>query len=768
MARKKKLEEPTTPEEETPKLVYEKVDPIDRIPDVDYDEAEIIKEIEDEKNEIDIGRSEWYDRKIEFLQQWDNYLDYPSTSLLDGVKMVHLPMTFEKIQAWHARVYKSIFSVDPIFTCIPTNNVTVEESESTKKVMWWYLTHEINYEAGVKPFVDELLWDLGTDGWAVAYKSWMKLQRKMIDTEKIIYDEVKEQALEAFGELKNTGKIRKEYKEVEKLVTRYNGVLLETVPHECCYFPDYIPTSGDMNHPRIVMLEREYSEDDLICMKNRGYFNAEAVDELIEFGPQKLDARKEELKRLRKENVGIGPKLWNSQEGYPVFTVFMRKDLIGDGYPQEYVWHVSLRTKKVLRVTYLDRVCRDGNRPVYKFDLIKRPRSAYSRGFSELLYPYNLEVDEYHNLRRICGFLTNIPWGFYRPGGGLEKEKLKIKAGTFYPTDDPRNDVHEMAFTNKTAWAMQEEGLTQAYADKLTSMPPMMQGQVPQQVGPLRSTSGVNSLMAEAMVPFDVYLDRFRVPFSRMLQGIHSDLQNRLPESIKTLVLGENSQWAIEDIPRARIQSKYKFLLAANDSQYNPERDRQNAMVLSQMLMSQLPVQLGVVTAENMYNALKNVLEKNNFREIEKYLTAPQMADRPLSLYQEYATCAMGRVPHVALNDTHEEKAKSLIALSQLPQHEEGKRKGIISQDVDALLRATVAQHIQQQKVLDSLQQAPNTSGMEVPVTMGARQTGAVNAQGQPQGGGNGGGQEAGAQAVGGGGEGNAGGAGGNAGMEGV
>ena len=47
-------------------------------------------------------------------------------------------------------------------------------------------------------------------------------------------------------------------------------------------------------------------------------------------------------------------------------------------------------------------------------------------------------------------------------------------------------------------------------ADKLTSMPPMMQGQVPQQVGPLRSTSGVMALMNEAQTPLDVYLDRFR------------------------------------------------------------------------------------------------------------------------------------------------------------------------------------------------------------------------------------------------------------------
>ena len=710
-------------------LIYDEIDPIDRIPEVDFDEGQIVEIVSKEKTDIDTHRSEWFDRKIEFLDQWDNYLDYPGKQLISGVKNIHLPMTFEKLQAWHARMYKAIFAVDPIFTCMPFNNINVEEAEATKQVMWWYLVNEINYETGMKPFVDELLWDLGTDGWAISFKSWRKIQRKMIDIEAIERDVVKDQAKEAFGELKKTGKIRKDYREIEKLVTKYNGCVLETVPHECVYFPDFIPTSGDMNHPSLIMLEREYSEEELRSLQKSGYFEDAAVKEILEKGKSKLDPQKEALKQQRQENQGV--REWNRAEGYPIFTVFLRKDLTDDKYPQEYIFHVSLKAQKIARVTYLDRVCRDGNRPVYKFDLLKRPRSAYSRGFPELLYPFNLEVDEYHNVRRIGGMMTNIPWGFYRPGGGLEKEEIKISFGKFYPTDDPQSDVRAMEFGNKTAWALQEEGLTQSYADRLTSMPSIMQGQVPQAVGPLRSTSGVTALMNEAMVPLDVYLDRFRIPFGKMLQGVHSDIQQRLPMMVKALILGEKGEYAFKDVPKARIMGKYKFNLAANDAQYNPEKDRQNAIVMSQALMSNLPVTTGVVNVENIYNILHNMLEKNNIREIEKYITAPQKIDKPLNLFQEYMSCMAGKVPNVVLNDEHEAKIKGLDLLMQHPEHQVAKENGVASPVVDVLIQTVIAAHAEKVKIIQSLQKQQNQSGMEVPVTTGSRSTGQVSTEAQ-------------------------------------
>ena len=733
-------------EQEEKKERYSKVDLIDRIPMIDYDEDEIIKILREEKEEIDSFRSEWYQRKLDYLRQWDDYLDYPSEIILEGQKNVHIPVTFEKLQAWHSRMYKSIFAVDPIFSMEPLGLANKDEVEATKIILRWYLKNEINYGQGLKPFVDELLWDLGTDGWAVAYKRWETIERQFIDLEKIDRDVVREEMMEALGEIKKKGRISKNYKEIERIVKVFSGIVVETVPHECSYFPDYIPTSGDLNRPQLVMVERINSSHDLIGHKESGFFDSDAVDLVLEGGKGGTEGVKQELKRERERMQGVRESYSREKDEFALFTAFLRKDLKDVGYPQEYIFTASLKSGKVLRATYLDRVCRDGNRPVYKFDLLKRPRSSYSRGFVELLYPLNQEIDEFHNFRRASGKIANMPWGFYRASSGLEKEPIKVQPGRFYPVDDPIGDVRPIQFPNVTAWAFQEEGLAQNYADRLTSMPQIMQGQVPGQVGPLRSTSGVMALMNEAMTPMDLQLDRIRIPMGKLFEGILSDLQFRLPESVNVMVLGERSELLYgpdgrvlsANIPKSLIMGKYKFYLAANDAQYNPERDRQNALAMMQLGLSQFPVQMGITSPENAYNLLKDIYDKNGARDTDRYLTKPQMATRPLNLWQEYLTCLNGMMPMIVLNDDHESKAKDLLGLSKTNEYAEAKTSGLASPIADLMIEQAISAHLQYKKIVDSLKQPQNQSGLEVPVTIGARGAGSVNAQGQPAQGGQG------------------------------
>ena len=723
---------------EEPKEKYLPVDPVDRLPSIEFDEDEIVSLVKDEKERIDNARSEWLERKYENIRQWDDYLTYPSETILEGQKNVHIPVTHEKIQAWHARMYKSIFSMDPIFSMEPLNLVTKEEVEATKTVLWWYLKNEVNYRQGLKPFVDELLWDIGTDGWGIAYKRWETVQRKMLDIKFIERNLVKEQIQEALGELKKKGRITKSYQEVERIVQRFSGIILETVPHECVYFPDYIPTSGDMNYPKLVMIEREYDEDSIRVYKKSGFYDEEAAETIIEVGKGGIDPRKTELKRERERMSGIQESYSRGNEAYSLFTVFLRKDLHEEGYPQEYIFTVSLQAGKVARATYLDRVCRSGNRPIYKFDLLKRPRSSYSRGWVELLYPLNMEIDEFHNFRRAAGKIANMPWGFYRAGSGLEKENIVVKPGRFYPLDDPQNDVRAMTFGNVTTWAMQEEALAQTYADKLTAMPPMMQGQVPQQVGPLRSTSGLNAIMGETQAPLDVYLDRFRGPFGSIFSDCHEDLKVRLPDSIKIAVLGERAglmfgaggEYLGGVIDKRYISKNFKFSLSANDAQYNPEKDKQEAIVNMQLGLSQFPVQMGLTSPENAYWLMREVYEKRGVKDIDKFLTRPQMADRPLTIWQEYSSCLNGIFPKIVLNDDHETKANQLNVMGQSPEYLQAKQTNQASPLSDLLLGQTIQTHMKYFGILQNMQQFNTQTGSNVPATAGARATGAEVAGG--------------------------------------
>lgn len=744
-----------TMDEETPKKEKpSKVELVDRTMTISFDEKEVMQQIIEKKKQIDTSRSEWYERKLEFLYQWDNFVDYRHEPILSDQPYYHIPLTHEKIQAWHARMYKTITGMDPMFTMIPLNVVSLPEMQATKMILQWYLRDEINQQQGIKPVIDELLWDMGTDGWGIICRRWDIIERRMLDV--VANDDLDQSALreelrDVASEVKKRGrppKGMKPYKEIPKIVKVYSGIVLETVPQECMYFPEYIPTSGDMNYPELIIIESVKTKDDYLKAKEQSYYSAKAVDEALKSGKGFQSANKRELKNERERLQGIARQMWEDQNSYVTDHVFMRRDFDGDGILEEYIFTVNLKSRQFLRTTFLDRVCPDGKRPVHKFDLMKRPRSAYSRGFPELLYSLNNEVDEFHNIRRISGLVANVPWGFYRAAGGFEKEPIEVAPGKFFPTDEPQSDIRPMNFPNVTSWAMQEEALAYSYADRLTSMPSYLQGAISGPVGPLRSNSGLNTLLQESQAPLDVYLDRFRVAFNGLMQGILSDLRVRLPKIIMLKVLGENGEplfdpktqnMVTENIPKSLIlNGKYKFNLTANDAQYNPEKDRQDMMAISQMLLTQIGMGSGIVSPMNQYNIYKDNIEKTGRKDFDRYITKPQEVFQPLNLQQEIATLNNGQMPYIGMNDKHEEKIAGLTAFVQSPEYEEGIRLKLIPEFATYLYAQAINTHQQYLQMLNSMPAQANQSGLEIPVTMGARQAGVGPGQGNelPQGGG--------------------------------
>ncbi|KAB2839572.1 hypothetical protein F9K50_07335, partial [bacterium] len=438
---------------------FSTVSAIDRIPMIEFDEEDVMNKIITEKRNIDVSRTEWYERKLEYMQLWDNFVDFKRAPLIKGQRYIHIPVIHEKIQAWHARMYKAITGIDPMFTMTPLNQVTLDEMEATRLVMQWYLRDEINHEEGLKPVIDELLWDLGSDGWGVLFKHWQTVERKILDIEENVdRQQAGLELVEMADGIRRRGRPRKalsDYREAEKILKIWAGVMVETLPHECLYFPEYIPTSGDMNHPRILILEFEKSEEDYQMQAAREFYDPNAVKECLQKGRGYDIGLKSELRLERKRLSGVEEPYFQPNQPLITDVVFYRDDLDHDGYPEEYIFTVNAKARKFLRKTYLDRVCRDHKRPVYKFDLMKRPRSAYARGFAEALASLNTEIDEFHNIRRASGLISNMPWGFYRASSGLEKEIIEVAPGKFYPIDDPNTDVAPMnpKFGNTTAWA---------------------------------------------------------------------------------------------------------------------------------------------------------------------------------------------------------------------------------------------------------------------------------------------------------------------------
>lgn len=717
--------------------------------DLKINEDEFFSKVKRYKTEIDTSRTEFMDRKLQFLNQWDNFVDYDHEPIIKGQPYYHMPVIFEKLMAFHARVYKTIFSVDPFFSTIPLTKVSRDEAETTKQLLRWYMRDELNQGDGIKPVIDELIWDMGTDGFGFIWKTWITKYKKLPrdnDDMKKVRDKILSGGSGVIKRGKKSKILSGKSDPDREVVIDFDGLNYETVPQERVYMPEYNPTSSNMRHPKMILIEFYQTEDDLLSDKASGVFDGDAVDEVIKTGMGYPDFYKKELDYERKKNVGLytagGQKDDPSgKEPYTLHAILCHEDFDGDGIYEDYLVIASLKSGKILKACYLEEFAPSGNRPIYKFDLIKRPRSAYSRGFVEITNSISDEIDAFHNIRRVNGLIANVPWGFYRGGSGLEKEPIEVMPGKFYPVDDPQSDVRPMQFTNTTAWAMQEEQLANSYADRITSMPQYQSGTVPSNVGPLRSTSGLLTLLNEASAPLDVFIDRMRGPFNRLLSDSLADLQKRLPKIIEFRITGEGDQsifspegeMQMMTINKQKILGKYKISLAVNNAQYNPEKERQNALAQAQLLTNQIALTLGIVTPQNLYNAYKKILKTGDEYNYDDYITDPQMIMRPLTLDQEYLSAIQGKMPVIVMNDPeHQQKIEGLLALVATPEFAEGVALGSVNPIAGTIIDQIIKTHSQHLQTIQQAQAMQNSNGAGVPMTVGAQQAGVMSPQAAP------------------------------------
>jgi len=668
------------------------------------DNNDIVQYFSARMDKDDANRTLFLNRKSAYLNEWDNFTSYSQTAAYANVSpkttkvnYLHYPFSLEKIIQWQASIYKLIFSNDPWFTATPLSDVTKEQAMSAEALMQYVCRDHVNYKRGMKPVIEEVLFETAAYGWGIIIKQWVTKRRKIN------------------GVVKNS----------------YEGVVLRTIPQEDCYFPSLINESDDLQNCPYVGIQMYPSKSELL---SNPLYDMKAVEAVLKAGSNDHDSNSDILRQQQDYNSGI-TNTYDSSNGYPIQIFYAT--LIGkDGIAQEKVITMSKKARVMLSIQNLEEENPSYTRPVYKFSLKKRPRSPYDRGFCEILYPFNQEIDDYHNLRRENAYVSGIPWGTYRASSGLEKNAIEIQPGTFIPTEEPAADLRVVQTGNNISWTYQAEQFDFTLGDRITSQPALLQGQVPDTVGPLRSTSGVRALLTESQTPRDLDLDHIRGTLNLLLRDIYAEYSERLPATTKVRLLSSKSKGIFGadfiNVKKDDLQGEYEFSLMVNDAQYNPEVKKQNDLALAQVLINQANLQTGIVTPANMYNILTDIVQDFNKSNVESYVTPPQNFAMALNLNQEVSMLLGGRMPVIVMNDNHEAKLQGLLAFVGSPDYQEGLQLGTVTELTDALFKQAIKQHMEMAQILQQAQAMPNQSGLEIPLTAGARQAGTLDGQGRP------------------------------------
>jgi len=735
---------------------------IDRLPAIKYDEDKLIRWIVDQRKSMMDDRQVWSARRRRFLSKWDDYLTPARSGEWEGGSNLHLPMTMQMGKGLHARIKSAVFAVRPWWILLPIEKLDRERIKIIDTVMRWACQNYVNYGKGIELAVDDWAWDVVFEGWGVLKRRWEIIERKIIDYEEVqqpivqINPEQQQMAMESMNTIANEFNQSNAQleappseivaREVEKLITYFDGPIWETLPHEDILFPGKLVDPSDLNLAPMVCHDFDIDESTLNAHLESGYYDSKAVKKVLEKsfvspGEQSDDATKNAYQQLQDRYHGV--KTVDAKAGVKKAReteVYLSYDIDNDGINEELVVAFDLKAEVITRLTYLDRITKTGKRPLHKADLIRRPRRSYSMGIVELLYPLQQELDSIHNMRIDFGVIQNIPWFFYRPGSGMKPEKIKLEPGIGYPLENPQSDVHFPKVNGNTFWGSQEEGNIVAWAEKLTSITAMNSGMPSERVGASRTASGMISLLNEANLNIDVLLTRFKDSYSGALKGLLADLQERMPNDLKVRVVGFDNKperdgsgnILVVEPTRADIAGRLDFILMANANNSNRELEKQNAILMSQMLLNPIMLQTGIVSPLNIYNISKNVLEKYGTLGIDDFITEPKNVQPALSLRDEIAKITQGEMPTIVVNDDHNAKADALEMFAQEPAFQQGVATGINSPDAPSKLAAAIKAHRMMAQMISAQAQQSNVTGMQISPSLGARAAGQVGETGRP------------------------------------
>lgn len=606
------------------------------------------RHINEQINISKANREAMLNRIYSFRESWRNFEKAGLNIDIDGQHNEHIPIIFEKGKALHARIYQAIMGVEPPFVMLPRKAVAEKMKTNKEDLLRWAITDYLNKGEGISQETDKDIWNFVLDGTAIMKHSWERDVRKFVDikaTEKLPL------------EIDDKGQLVMEETEVEKESVVYDGPIMKIVPLEDLYVIG--ARAEGIDDADMIVHRQYYTKSDLIKATQQGFFNKDAVEKVINFKPTTynkvngfdtmLAQQEQRLAGLSQEDIGIPT--------YVIHESYLRYDIDKDGIDEEIVvWREDI-SGIIIRITYLDRVSPTGKRPFVLKKLIPMSGTPYGLGFGEILFGLNNLIDYIANQRLDAGTFQTFPWFVFRAGSGLQDNDIRIGPGKGIPVDNI-NDIAFPKTNGTTAYGFQEEAILNQYAERL-SVPAVAQGMTGGQ-GIARTATGAASLIAEVNTNLDIFIRRYQFGFKKSLNIIDKQCQELLPLGLEYRVLGLSSGKGTaynKFTDRDQIKFDCDYELVGNSINSNPAIERDVATQLMTYVLNPIILQSGIAGPKQVYNTMKNMLQKMDIRDIDAYIQDPEQGMGPqFTAQDEINAIAAGVELPIQMQDDHAKK----------------------------------------------------------------------------------------------------------------
>lgn len=577
-------------------------------------------------------RQVFLQRQQEYLSSWDEFVTSDADGPFEGSSNLHLPIQFTAAKTFHARMFQALLGVDPPFTTKARREDSMGAADLVDDLMAYTMKQWLNGYEGCEEVVDNWLWDWITTGTGILKASWETKWEKFVDVVKTPYKVTEVQTMpDGTPRAIQTQKYREREKEV--VIEVCKGPRLDHIRHE-----DYLKVGNDVD------MHRDYltASDMWMCVDQK-IFDESAVQAVIKGGENKRTAGlNNEIKTQRV--LGAGQTFIDSEADldlYEVLEAYASIDLDDDGINSEIVMWVHVQTMEILRATYLRRINKAGERPFSVIHFHKRIIDADAGtetgiGLIEVMHPLAVEIDAMHNIRVDYGLISNMPYFFYRPASNVDAVVAEIAPGKGIPLDNPQTDVYFPPMSNRTAFGYQEEQNLQTHLQRLTGLSDMSMGMLTGDQGATRTATGARALVGEANANLDIHLRRLNRGWAKALKLILHMLQQRIEPGFAFMVTGQDGNDYFSKIQnRADIAGDFDFEISPNTANSNRAITQQTASQVYQLTSNPLDYQLGIITAGNRYEAIKNQLQSFGIKDWSRFITKSAQATYQLTPHDE-------------------------------------------------------------------------------------------------------------------------------------
>lgn len=290
--------------------------------------------------------------------------------------------------------------------------------------------------------------------------------------------------------------------------------------------------------------------------------------------------------RMRRELLGrtqdSGERNWRQ---YEIMDIYCYYDIDGDGLAEDLLVTWDRVSASILKVQFNPFDVRPFE--VSRYQL--RSHLFYGLGVLEMLRTMQDEVTQIHNHRNINAFLANVR--MWAAKNGMLPETLLVYPNKVLQMSDP-NDIKELRMSDVYPSSANNEAAVVSLAERRTGVNDMSMPRPSQILG--SRTPGVTamSMLQQTNRRFTPAFDAMKNAAAGAIRQCLFRLQEQLLagntriEEVLNTVLGDDAAMGIAQLRDPAFEHMMKIELTASSASNNREVERQNSLLLTQILNS--------------------------------------------------------------------------------------------------------------------------------------------------------------------------------------